>query len=138
MKYRDNKGFTLVEVLIAAVILFSALSITAELYNSSSLIANKVIDNSRLAQASSIAIQSIKADLRLLSEQRGLSEHSGNVLVMGINFQWTANREKFSSRAIELSDIEPPRNQFSIFLVNVVPTLNERNYQSFSFKVITW
>jgi len=138
MKLAYSKGFTLIEVLIAAVILFSALSITAELYNSSSLAANKVIDNSKLSQASIIAMQSIKADLRKSAERRVVAEHSGNSMVMGIEFQWSANREVFSSRAIELSDIEPPRKQFSLYLVTVQPISKDRKYNPFSFKVATW
>ena len=138
MKQQINQGFTLIEVLIAAVILFSALAITAELYNSSALSSNKVISNSQLSQASIIAVRAIKADLRLKTEQRNVSEHSGTVRVMGIDFQYTAIRESYVSRAMELSDSEPPRKQFSLFLIEVSPTKGDKVSPTFSFKVATW
>lgn len=133
-----SKGFTLIEVLIAAVILFSALAVTSELYSSSSLSAEKASESSRVSQASLIAVQTIKTQLRKSAEQRSLSEHTGVSLVMGIEFHWTANRESFLSRARELSDIDPPKQQFSLFDVEVTPVSARRQFASFSFKVVTW
>jgi len=135
---QKSKGFTLIEVLIAAVILFSALAITAELYSSSSLSAEKAMKNSRVSQAASVAIHSIKADLRKKAENRKLKEHKGNVAVMGIEFQWVAKREAFTARAEEVSDVEPPRKQFSLFYVDVTPIIANRNHSNFGFKVTTW
>ncbi|GAA6203363.1 type II secretion system protein [Thalassotalea sp. SU-HH00458] len=138
MKLQKNKGFTLIEVLIAAVILFTALALTAELYNASSLSANKITESARFSQSSIVAVQAIKSDLRKLAENRKLAEHSGQVLISGINFQWKAVREKFESRAIELSDAEPPHKQFSLFSVNVTAEVNEKVYPPFVFKVASW
>lgn len=138
MMQQKNKGFTLIEVLIAAVILFSTLAITAELYSASSLSANKVIKNSQLSQASIVAVQAIKAEIHKQAEQRRLSEHSGRVLIMGVEFQWVANRESYKTRAREPSDDQPPRKQFSLFNVEVTPVVDSKQYRLFSFKVATW
>jgi prepilin-type N-terminal cleavage/methylation domain-containing protein len=138
MKFKQSSGFTLIEVLIASVILFTALALTAELYNSSSLSANKITENARVSQASIVAVQAIKSDLRKLAEKRQLSEHSGDLTINGIYFQWQATREKFASRAMELFDSEPYRNQFSLFNVSVIAQSKERARQPFSFKVVTW
>jgi len=133
-----SNGFTLIEVLIAAVILFSALAITAELYSSSSLSAEKAMKNSQISQASLVVVQSIKSELRIKAENRKLSEHRGNVVVMGINFQWAAKREAFEARAEEVSDVGIPPKQFSLFYVEVTPVSKNRNHTNFSFKVTTW
>lgn len=133
-----SRGFTLIEVLIAAVILFSALAITTELYSASSLSAEKAIKNSQVSQASLVAVQSIKAELRKKAENRKLSEHQGSVVVMGVEFRWFAKREVFSSRTREVSDIVAPRKQFGLFNVDVTPVFTDRNYPSFTFKVATW
>lgn len=138
MKYQINKGFTLIEVLIAAVILFTALALTAELYNASSLTANKITESAKFSQSSVVAVQAIKSDLRKLAENRKLTEHSGQVLISGITFQWQAVREKFESRAMELSDAEPPHKQFSLFNVNVTAQVKEKAFPPFNFKVATW
>lgn len=138
MKFQNNKGFTLIEVLIAAVILFTALALTAELYNASSLSANKITESAKLSQANVIAVQAIKSDLRKLAENRKLSEHTGQVIISGINYQWQAEREKFESRAMELLDFEQPRLQFGLYNVYVVAERGEKNYPPFSFKVMTW
>jgi prepilin-type N-terminal cleavage/methylation domain-containing protein len=138
MKLKSNSGFTLIEVLIAAVILFTALALTAELYNASSLSANKVTESAKLSQSSTIAIQAIKSDLRKLAENRRLNEHSGELIVNGFHFKWQALREEFASRAIELSDSEPPRNQFSLFNISVTPHFKDKQFMSFTFKVATW
>ncbi|MDO6444336.1 prepilin-type N-terminal cleavage/methylation domain-containing protein [Colwellia sp. 1_MG-2023] len=138
MKLKQSNGFTLIEVLIASVILFTALALTAELYNSSSLSANKITENARVSQASIVAVQAIKSDLRKLAENRKLSEHVGELTINGIYFQWQATREKFNSRAMELSDAEPPRNQFSLFNVSVNVQSKQSPRQPFSFKVVTW
>jgi prepilin-type N-terminal cleavage/methylation domain-containing protein len=133
-----HNGFTLIEVLIAAVILFTALALTAELYNASSLSANKITKSAKLFQSNIIALQAIKSDLRRLAENRRINEHSGELIINGINYQWQAVREKFSSRSAELSDSEPPRNQFSLFSISVLPQVKEKKYSAFSFKVTTW
>jgi prepilin-type N-terminal cleavage/methylation domain-containing protein len=138
MKLQKNSGFTLIEVLIAAVILFTALALTAELFNASSLSASKITENAKFSQSSTIAIQAIKSDLRKLAENRSLSEHAGELIINGINYQWQATRENFASRAIELSDAAPPRKQFSLFNVQVNPQIKDKPFSLFTFKVVTW
>jgi len=39
---------------------------------------------------------------------------------------------------MELSDSEPPRKQFSLFLIEVSPTKGDKVSPTFSFKVATW
>lgn len=134
------KGFTLIEVLISAVILFSALAITAELYSASSLSAQKASNKARFYQLSPIAISTVKSQLRQQSENRVASQFSGQLAISGIKYNWEANRISFKPRAADFDDIEPPRQQFGLFLVNVVASevMNNNKTTEFQFQVATW
>lgn len=136
---KTSSGFTLIEVLIAAVILFSALAITAELYSASSLSAQKASNKAHFYQINPIAITSIKAGIRQLSENRKLTEFSGELSISGIHYQWQANRIAFKPRAPDYDDFEPPKAQFGIFQVDVVAqnTITEKG-DVFQFEVATW
>jgi len=138
MKLKVSKGFTLIEVLIASVILFSALAITAELYNASSLSAKKITSRAHFFQITPIAVSSIKASLQQLAENRQVAEFSDELHISGIKYNWHAVREKFSSRAIGPEDITPPRQQFGLFLVSVDASYADNTTKKFSFRVATW
>jgi len=141
---QNTTGFTLIEVLIAAVILFSALAITAELYSASSLSANKASEKARFYQINPIAISAIKADIRSLTENRRLTELSNEFTIYGIHYQWQAQRTAFKPRATDFDDFEPPPNRFGLFKVNVLAQLNSSNangnnkLSEFQFQVAAW
>jgi len=138
---KKSAGFTLIEVLIASVILFSALAITAELYSASSLSAQKASEKARFYQISPIAMNAIKSEVRQLSEDRRLSQFSSEFSISGVSYSWQAERVAFVARATDYNDIEPPREQFGLFLVNVLATTKKNNMNKstgFQFKVTTW
>ena len=137
--FKSSSGFTLIEVLIASVILFSALAITAELYSASSLSAQKASNKAYFYQINPIAITAIKSEIRQLTENRKLAELSSDFSVSGIHYQWQAQRVAFKPRAPDPDDFSPPRPQFALFQVNVVGqnTLTEK-VDEFQFKVATW
>ena len=139
-----NKGFTLIEVLIAAVILFSALAITAELYAASSLSASKASNRANFYQVSPIAINAIKVEIRHMSENRSLSEFSNEVTISGIRYQWQAQRTAFKARVGDIDDLSPPLPQFGLFSVTVFAKDNSESVgntnkiSEFQFEVATW
>lgn len=143
MKCNRAGGFTLVEVLIAAVILFTSLAFVADLYKGSSLISDKVAKNATYYQNTPIFISTITTELRKQATDRKQANFQGQFVFSGTVYRWQAVREKFESRAIELSDVTPPRNQFSLFNVTVNEFSDngfeqDGNTKSFSFKVNTW
>lgn len=136
---QQNAGFTLIEVLIAAVILFSALAITAELYSASSLSAQKASSKAHLYQINPIAITAIKTEIRHLTENRKLAELSNEFTISGIHYQWQAKRIAFEPRAPEYDDFAPPKPQFGLFQVNVIAQYKDTDKANdFQFKVATW
>ncbi len=136
---QQSAGFTLIEVLIAAVILFSALAITAQLYSASSLSAQKASNKAHFYQINPIAITTIKAEIRQLTENRKLTELSSEFTISGIHYQWQAQRTAFEARAPDYDDLAPPKPQFGLFQVNVIGknTLSEK-VDEFQFRVASW
>ena len=126
---KKSAGFTLIEVLIASVILFSALAITAELYSASSLSAQKASNKAHFYQINPIAITAIKTEIRQLSENKKLAELSSELTISGIHYQWQAQRIAFEPRASDYDDFTPPRPQFGLFEVVVIAqnTQTEKN-----------
>jgi len=138
MKYQNDSGFTLIEVMIAAVILFVALSFTAEIYSSSSLTSEKAIEVANRNQSIPIVMDTIKTQLRHKARNKTLNEHSGTVLVNGVSFEWQAKRESYDARALQLTDITAPRPQFSLFNITVQINQEGNSKELTQFKVATW
>jgi prepilin-type N-terminal cleavage/methylation domain-containing protein len=136
---KKSSGFTLIEVLIASVILFSALAITAELYSASSLSAQKASEKAHFYQTNPVAITVIKTEIRQLSENRTLAELSSEFAIGGIHYQWQAQRLAFEPRAPDYDDTTSPNPQFSLFQVNVIVQNKDTDKtEQFQFRVAAW
>ncbi len=128
-------GFTLVEVLIAAVILFSALAITADLYKASSFTANKIIQKANYYQTTPLLISTIKADIHHKVKQRRQAQFSGQTIANGAQYSWQATRISFKSRTKGIDESFEPPLQFGLYQVEVS---KEGTNDVFTFKVATW
>ncbi len=133
-----SAGFTLVEVLIAAVILFSALAITADIYKASSFTANRVTQKANYYQATPGVISTIKSEIRALSKQQKLAEYSGEFISAGVEYQWQATRTSFKSRVKGVDESFEPPLQFGLYTITVLARQGERTPETFSFKAATW
>ncbi len=133
-----QQGFTLVEVLIAAVILFSALAIVADLYKASSFTANKVTNKANFYQATTNVISTIKADIHQRVQERKSPEFTGSFSSGGIDYEWQAVRTSFKSRVRTLEDVIEPPAQFGLYEVNVTASREQSAPEFLSFKVATW
>lgn len=132
-----NKGFTLLEVLIAAIILFTALALASEIFKSATLSSDIAVKNAKYYQVTPSAITAIKFDLRSKVKNSDISEANGELELFGIYYSWRATREIFNSPPTdELSDFSE-RNRFSIYIVEVLAK-NAGRERTFTFKVATW
>ncbi|MFC3033083.1 type II secretion system protein J [Pseudoalteromonas fenneropenaei] len=135
MKVVQNSGFTLVEVLISAIILFSAIAVTSQIYKQVSFSSKKASDVTRSAQLSYIAIDLIKAKLqsaKVASTDQSL--YMDELELNGVDFNWVAKRQDRVSPAPDFDDINPPGKMFSLFQVTVTSSVND----NFQFKVMVW
>ena len=132
-----SKGFTLLEVLIAAIILFSALALISEIFKSGMLSTEKTVINAKYYQVTPSAITAIKANLRTSVKAQNISSIHGEVLLFNIVYLWQANRTTFNSAPNDdFSDFKE-YDRFSVYQVDVVAKFDNRERQ-FSFEVATW
>lgn len=132
---KTEKGFTLIEVLIAAVILFSSLAITAQLYSASSLSAEKAANAAQYYQSAELVITNIKSQLRERFEHTRQKEYSGTTTVFGYEYTWRATTQRMIAPPQEIDEDIPPEPRFPIFLVEVeAPKVGK----SFQFRVVAW
>jgi len=135
---KTNKGFTLIEVLIASVILFATLAITADLYKTSTFSANKVIEKTRYLQSTATVISTIKSELTLLTSDSIGSSYEGIVIVRGIEFKWRAERISFKARVKRIDETSEPPRKFGLYSVRVTVLNRQKLLEKYEFKVATW
>jgi prepilin-type N-terminal cleavage/methylation domain-containing protein len=134
---KNSKGFTLIEVLIASIILFSSIAIIAELFSASSLSSKKAIKVAEYNQALPMINRIIKADIQSQSKQLSISSIDGELFAFGIDFTWTAERISLLSPPLEPDSdlLRPPR--FGLFNVRV--STQQFNVKGeYTFAVATW
>lgn len=132
-----SKGFTLIEVLIAAIILFTSLAIVADIFKGSTFLAEKAAETARMYQVHPSAISAIKTQLRDAVRTNKASNVNGGVLIFGIEYKWRAERVIFNAPPPDsLTDAEFP-NLYGVYDVDVEAKLKGK-IQNFSFKVASW
>lgn len=89
-KYLKQKGLTLIEVLIASVILFMAIGLAASVFQQNLLLQRKVLDKLEQAQFQQIMT-------RRIFFQLDQGTFSGQEESQGIKASWLAKNEKSSS-----------------------------------------
>ena len=134
---KNNSGFTLIEVLIASLILFSSLALIAELFSSSLLTSNKASETTKLYQVSPAAITSIKSQIRSSKERENKQAFSGTVIVQGVVFDWQASLISLKRPPTFLGDIGSMPEIFGRYNVSVIAHLDEK-LVPFEFEVATW
>ncbi|WP_404341349.1 PilW family protein [Pseudoalteromonas mariniglutinosa] len=132
---KTEQGFTLIEVLIAAVILFSSLAITAQLYSASSLSAEKAANAAQYYQSAELVITNIKSQLRERFENTKQAEYSGTTTIFGYQYEWQATTQSKITPPSSIDDDTPPLPRYPVFLVAVE---SPKTGKSFEFRVVAW
>ncbi|MCQ8879455.1 type II secretion system GspH family protein [Pseudoalteromonas shioyasakiensis] len=132
---KTNQGFTLIEVLIAAVILFSSLAITAQLYSASSLSAEKAANAAKYYQSAELVITNIKSQLRERFEDTKQEEYNGLTTVFGFQYEWHAITQSKITPPASIDDDVPQLPRYPVFLVTVNSSKGDK---SFEFRVVAW
>lgn len=132
-----SRGFTLIEVLIAAIILFSALALISDIFKSAMLSTSKAVSNSQYYQITPSAISAIKANLREKANGKNIQTLEGTVVLLDIHYQWEAERISFKPPASTQFDdfISDPR--FSVYKLQVNVEQGNKK-REFSFEAATW
>ena len=134
---RSQRGFTLIEVIIAAVILFSAVAVTSELYKVSLLSAEKAGASAQIYQVNPTALSMIQSNIIELHQQSSKTSYQNRFELMGIAYEWQAERKLFKPRAPFALDNEPAENRFSFYQVQVQAKKDTKEI-NFQFEVVAW
>ncbi|MDE3271231.1 type IV pilus modification PilV family protein [Pseudoalteromonas sp. G4] len=136
MKKSSSSGFTLIEVLIAAIILFSSIAVVADIFSAASLSSRKATNVTSLYQMAPIAIEQIKEKLRTSSTQDGIQLNGKVQLAEGV-FYWSATRINSFRPPMQFDDTSPYPIKFHTYNVNVLAEQGSLR-QSFNFEVFVW
>ncbi|MBU2891945.1 prepilin-type N-terminal cleavage/methylation domain-containing protein [Colwellia sp. D2M02] len=134
---RANQGFTLIEVLIAAIILFASIALVAELFSASSLSSKKAIRVAEYNQAVPLINRIIKSEIQSKAVDLSLSSFSGELLAFGVDFQWQAERISLLSPPLEPDSNVARAATFGLFNVTVFTQHNDVKGE-YTFAVATW
>lgn len=134
---RRQQGFTLLEVLIAGMLLVIVLGLTTESYRLLQLSSGKAQATLQTDHVASMLLQSIKDELQS-SEGR---QREGSGQFDGINFRWNATLEESKappSRAVAdgqfIANYAP---RFMLFRVEL-ELQTPQNRADYTFKVLAW
>jgi prepilin-type N-terminal cleavage/methylation domain-containing protein len=136
-QYKGNQGFTLIEVLIAAIILFSSIALVAQLFSASSLSSRKATKVAQYNQVVPLVNKMIKIDIQQRAIDRSLANMEGKMHFFNIDFIWRAERISFLPPPMSADDVEPWSDRFGLYNVSVI-TQQQNKQSQYSFNVATW
>ncbi|KAF7775486.1 hypothetical protein PCIT_a1688 [Pseudoalteromonas citrea] len=129
-------GFTLIEILIASVILFSSIAVVAELFSAGNLTSSKIIKSSQLSHAIYASIPTIKEELRsrlfLLEKPE---YNSGVISSNSVALAWTANIVERFAPPSDIDDLYEQPKRYAVYRVSVREINSDK---LFSFNVVVW
>jgi prepilin-type N-terminal cleavage/methylation domain-containing protein len=90
---KRERGFTLLEVLIAATILFTVLAVATETYRNSLLASSRAEGMVKLLTPLPLVTSSIRSQLR----SNPVETLSGGAELLGVNYSWQATTARYGS-----------------------------------------
>ena len=133
---KSIKGFTLIEVLIASVILFLFLAIASQAFNQSATASRKAERAAKIAGLLPLLTENIRNKI-VAAKQISVQSDSGSFF--DLNYQWEATLLERLGPPKRLSvEIEDDtRDRFNLWQVNVI--IGEGRYQRrWQYEEITW
>ena len=131
-----SRGFTLIEVLIAAIILFSAIALTAQVYSASTLSAQKAARTAEIYQFAGVAVDQVKQQLRMNPQaQNAASNVSGELEIGGVRFLWRAQLVNKLAPQRDYDEAFDPPERFWLYQVDLEA---EHRGSIGRFQVVVW
>lgn len=133
-----QKGFTLIEVLIAATILFAVISIVSQTYRGATISSTKATRTAELLGITPLLLDTIRFRIKLENGTKDIAEEG---ILNGFQFNWHAQIIRKGSAPDRLSPedggIVSFDNKFFIWKVALI--IKKEDYsQSFEFEELTW
>lgn len=128
-------GFTLVEVLVAAVILFMVISSATIAYRGAVLSAGRAESVTRMLTVVNLVSDRIRADIR----QDPQPNKSGEGSLSGVGFTWSATVNETLSATSNLAGSNGAMPDRTYSLYNVDMTLSYQGYhRDFHYRELAW
>ncbi|NOU51811.1 prepilin-type N-terminal cleavage/methylation domain-containing protein [Pseudoalteromonas sp. JBTF-M23] len=133
------RGFTLIEILIAAIILFSSIAVVGELFSASSLSSKKVINSSHFYQTVYSSIPQIKDELRTkLNKKAKVDFVEGQVTTNALPLNWHAELVERFEPPRDFDDTYEQPKRYCVYKVSIVSVKNVSVARQFSFNMVVW
>jgi len=139
-KIKSTKGFTLVEVLVASVILFSAIAVVSMIFRGAFIGSEKADNHINLSGIMPAVLASIKDEIQLQGNSTD-SQLKGQAQAWDITYQWQASLLKIKSAQpefdIDTSSMTNPPERFKLWQVSLDV---ERNgiIKNYEFNELSW
>lgn len=130
-----EQGFTLVEVLIASVLLFTSLGLVYSAFSQSVINTEKAQKIIKLNGAFPLVVSKIKSELNNEIDE---SKREGTGVISDVVYQWSSKPVKESPLLeLETNDFNSQSNSVQLIEVSVVMKVADIERQ-FSFKETVW
>ncbi|WP_462146559.1 type II secretion system protein [Pseudoalteromonas gelatinilytica] len=135
-----KNGFTLIEVLVASIILFATIALVSEMFRGSFIASEKANRHVTIAGVMPIALKQIQDAVRYQAKS-GEQSLSGNNIFWGVSVHWQAEQVDFKAAPplydYDLGKYQEMPKKYSLWKVNA-----QFNYGStvseYSFYEVSW
>ncbi len=135
MSMHHNKGFTLVEVLIAGVILFTSLGLVYSAFSQSVMNTEKAQKVIELNGSIPLIVSKVKADL---NNKLGKTLRQGRGIIGNTYYEWRTHEVKNDPiLQYASSDVSTSGNAVKLLEVHITLEVDDTK-RTFSFKEVVW
>lgn len=135
---KSSQGFTLIEVLIASVILFLFLALAAQAFNQSATASRKAERAAKVAALVPLLLETIRAEI---IETKQANDQTGQGVLFEMGYQWqakllerTSPPRRFDPDEAEFKDYP---DRFNLWQIDL--TVTDKTYQrTWRYEEISW
>nr|WP_206484699.1 prepilin-type N-terminal cleavage/methylation domain-containing protein [Thalassotalea sp. G2M2-11] len=137
---KNHKGFTLIEVLVAAMILFSSLAIISVIYRSALIASDKAEKHVNIANIVPNILTNVQLDIRSQANQDN-KFISGKGADWGAEYSWSANLIDYKSPLpvydIDTGNFTEKAKKYKYWQVSLIVFIG-KTQQQFSYNEVSW
>ena len=137
---QNNNGFTLIEVMVAAVILFSVIATVSMVYRGAFLSSEKANKHTNLASVLPAVLATIQEEVQVRS-RTSVTEINQDSSAWQVNYQWSAKLLKFKAAPekldVDSGDFIKPPLKYKLWEVSLVLELNGLSKQ-YTYNELGW
>ncbi len=135
-----STGFTLIEVMVASVILFASIAVVSVVYRGAFISSQKAEQHVELSGVLPTVLANIRDEIRS-NGNNDLTDISGKSAVWAIKYEWQANLITIKAAAATFSPesglMETSKPRYKFWQVNLVLTSKSLTKQ-YSFNEVSW